>query len=356
MTRCRDCGTALLPEDQFCPQCGESVNTSFTRCGVCGYPARAGARFCIKCGVPIGHSSALDLHTQSTAVRPAEPPAKAIASTAGTPASVLKSNASESEHVRSAGGEPGIAEKHGGAAARSRLPIAVVVLGFALAVGIYLSLRAAENERASATAARLSGTPSTAAVTGTLGTTKLDAGAFSMKQAFTALYGDYDPNLDGAFWTARGAPAQLEQWNGRQLFIRPLIVRAFQEGGKPRQIVVTNSLDVKNGDVVKQGTGCRTCGSLIGAAVFEKQENEWKLISRHDFMTAAGSWGAPPKISLAFQRGGAIALHFEMRAADQPELEKRRYSIVLKERKAPPDVTRASANNAAQNGPLGQRD
>jgi hypothetical protein len=355
MTRCRDCRAALLSEDQFCPQCGASVNTSFTRCEDCGYPARAGARFCIKCGVPIGDSSRLD-DTQSTALREAEPPAKAIASTGGTPASVSRSSAIDSEHARWVRGQPGIAQKHAEAAALNRLPIAVVVLGFALAIGIYLSLKATEDERASATAARLSGTPSTAAVTGILGTTKLDTAAFSMKQAFTALYGDYDPNLDGAFWTARGAPAQLEQWNGRQLFIRPLIVRAFQEGAKPRQIVVTNSLDVKNGDVVKQGTGCRTCGSLIGAAVFEKQENEWKLISRHDFMTAAGSWGAPPKISLAFQRGGAIVLQFEMRATDQPEVEKRRYSIVLKERKATPDVTRASANSGAQNGALGQRD
>jgi hypothetical protein len=356
MTRCRGCGAALLPEDQFCPQCGESVNTSFTRCGACGHPTRAGARFCIKCGVPIGHSSPLDIDTPSTAVRQADPPAKAIPSTGSIPGSVLTSNANESEHARWVRRKPAIAEKHGGAAAQSRLPIAVVVLGFALAVGIYLSLRVAEDERASATAARLSGTPSTTAVTGTLGTTKLDAAAFSMKQAFTALYGAYDPNLDGAFWSARGAPAQFQQWNGRQLFIRPLISRAFQEGGKPRQIVITNSLDVKNGDVVKQGTGCRTCGSLIGAAVFEKQENEWKLISRHDFMTTGGSWGAPPKIALTFQRGGAIVLHFETRAADQPELEKRRYSIVLKERKATPDVTRASANNAAQNGALGQRD
>src|SRR2546423_6570238 len=177
MTCCRDCGTALLPEDQFCPQCGESVNTSFTRCGVCGYPARAGARFCIKCGVSIGPSPALDLHTRSTAVRPAEPPAKATASTGGTPASALRSNATESEHARSAGGEPGIAKKHGGAAAPSRLPIAVVVLGFALAVGIYFSLRAAENEQASATAARPSGTQSKASVTGTLGTTKPETAA-----------------------------------------------------------------------------------------------------------------------------------------------------------------------------------
>jgi hypothetical protein len=354
MTCCRDCGAALLPEDQFCPECGQSVNTRSMRCAVCGYPAGAGARFCIKCGVPIGHSSAVALDTRSTALRQAQPATKGIALKGSTPANVLSSNAIESEHARWVTEPPGTGAKHSVAAAGNRLPIAVVVLGFALAVGVYLSLSAAEDERASATAARLSGTPSTGALTGNK--PKLNAGAFSMKQAFTTLYGAYDPNLDGAFWTARGAPAQLEHWNDRLLFIRPLISRGFQDAGKPRQIVVTNSLDVKNGDVVKQGTGCRTCGSLIGAAVFEKQENEWKLISRHDFMTAAGSWGAPPKISLAFQRGGAIVLHFEMRAADQPELEKRRYSIVLKERKATPDVTRASANNEAQHGALGQRD
>jgi hypothetical protein len=344
----------MLREDQFCPQCGKSVNTSSTCCEGCAYPAPVGARFCIKCGARIGTASVVP-DTESAALRQTGPSAKVIALDANTPVPVLTSNTMQSGLAHSLQKDPGTPPPHRVGAAPSRLPIAVVVVGFALAVGIYLSLTASEEKRASATAP-VSGTRSTPAATGTLGTTTLDAGEFSIRHAFTALYGNYDPNLDGAFWTARRAPPELEQWNGKSLFIRPLISRAFREGGKTRQIVVTNSLEVQNGDVVKQGTGCRTCGSLIGAVVFEKEGDEWKLISRHDFLTAAGSWGAPPKVSLTFQRAGAIELQFETRARDQREPEKRRYTIVLKERKAPPDVRPASANNDAQNGRFGQQD
>jgi hypothetical protein len=354
MSSCRDCGAAMLREDQFCPQCGKSMNTSSTCCESCGYPAPVGARFCIKCGARVGSAPVVP-DTGSAALRQTEPSAQVIALKPVIPVPVLTSNTIQSELARSPEKDPGT-PPHRVGAAPSRLPIAVVVVGFALAIGVYLSLTASEEKRASATASPVSGTRSTPAATGTLGTTKLDAGEFSIRHAFTALYGNYDPNLDGAFWTAGRAPAELEQWNGKSLFIRPLISRAFREGGRPRQIVVTNSLEVKNGDVVKQGTGCRTCGSLIGAVVFENEGDEWKLISRHDFLTAAGSWGAPPKVSLTFQRAGAIELQFETRARDQREPEKRRYTIVLKERKAPPDVRPASANNDAQSGRFGQQD
>jgi hypothetical protein len=351
MSRCRNCHAALLEEDQFCPHCGRPVNPSVARCGGCGYPALASARFCIKCGTQIGNAAVM-ADAESATLHETEASVKVSPSKADAHAHVLTANANQSAHARALKKESGAPPRRV-ATALSRLPIAIVVLGFALAVGVYLSLGASEDERASATASRVPGMGTAPAVTGTLGTTKIDAAEFSIRQAFTALYGNYDANLDGAFWTARRAPAELEEWNGRSLFIRPLISRAFRDGGRTRQIVVTNSLDVKNGDVVKQGTGCRSCGSLIGAVVFENRGDEWKLISRHDFLTAAGSWGAPPKVSLAFQRTGAIELQFETRARDQREPEKRRYTIVLKERNAPPDVMPASANSEARNGRLG---
>ena len=352
MSRCRDCDAPLLPEDQFCPHCGRSVATDVTRCAGCGYPAREGARFCIKCGARVSNAS-VTADAASASLSEIEPSAKVIPSDAATPEHVRRPNPVQPGHAGLSKAAPGTAPAYKVAVASRTLPIAIVALGLALAVGIYVSLGASRDERAPATAARVSGTPT---VTGTLGTTKLDVGEFSMRHAFTALYGNYDPNLDGAFWTPRRAPAGLEEWNGRSLFIRPLISRAFREGGRARQIVVTNSLDVKNGDVVKQGTGCRTCGSLIGAVVFEKEGDVWKLISRHDFLTAAGSWGAPPKVSLTFQGTGAIELQFETRARDQREPEKRRYTIVLKQRNAPSDVRSASENSQAQNGRLGRPD
>lgn len=174
--------------------------------------------------------------------------------------------------------------------------------------------------------------PATNTITGT--STKTNpAPAFSAQQALRALYGNYDPNLDGAFWTVSGASAPHAQWNGKPVFLRPLISRTFEQRGAVRHILVTNSLDVKDGLVVKQGAGCRTCPSLIGAAVFEKTASGWKLISRHDVLTADGAWGAPPKVSLQLGEPGGIELRF-----DRPAVDNRnpggQYSIVLRERTA----------------------
>jgi hypothetical protein len=167
------------------------------------------------------------------------------------------------------------------------------------------------------------------------------------------LYGNYDPNLDGAFWTPRAAPAAFARWNGRQLFIRPLISRSFRHLDKSRQVVVTNSLDVQNGEVVKQGTGCRECGSLIGAAIFEQQKNGWQLISRHDFLAAEGSWGGPPAVALAIDPAGTIELHIRSRSSTPGVPRKADYSIKLVERGA---VARSPSAQTLQHGTTDDHD
>jgi hypothetical protein len=290
------CGAALSADDKFCTDCGRPVSVIVRACDACGSSLRGSSRFCVKCGAP--------------ATRPAGHPA----------------------HPKA---------PRDRAWWRSRVgagPVYIVSAGCLLCIAIYVSL-SVEREAARAP----SGTATTAS--GTLGTFRPNTGDFSVKQAFTALYGNYDPNLDGAFWKATAVPKALAEWNGRTLFIRPLISRGFVDAGNTRHLLVTNSLDVRNGDVVKQGTGCRTCGSLIGAAIFERRPEGWKLISRHDFLTADGKWGAPPKVSVAFSGSAGIELQFEARRADSRDGARAPYTIVLKERVAP--VVRASANEDA---------
>ncbi|HEY0336300.1 MAG TPA: zinc-ribbon domain-containing protein, partial [Burkholderiales bacterium] len=85
----------MLREDQFCPQCGKSMNTSSTCCESCGYPAPVGARFCIKCGARIGSAPVVP-DTGSAALRQTEPSAQVIALKPDTPVAVLTSNTIQS--------------------------------------------------------------------------------------------------------------------------------------------------------------------------------------------------------------------------------------------------------------------
>jgi hypothetical protein len=345
MTQCLTCGGPLSPGDKFCAQCGNSqLNTAATPCEACRVPRRPGARFCIKCGAAlqgVGAVSGRSLSAASQKEADAVPPA--------TPSLWPRTSSSES-------GKRQIATAEGTAAARmmrNRWPLGVVALGCLLAAVIFWSLTRIDDPRRAADAGGLSGSKRAATASGTLGRTTANADEFSLKQAFTRLYGNYDPNLDGAFWTPTDAQREFAHWNGRALFLRPLISRAFSENGNVRQLLVTNSLEVKNGEVVKQGTGCRLCESLIGAAIFERQDRDWKLISRHDFLIAAGGWGAPPKVSVSFPGAGEIALRFERRSGDPREWEKQSYAIVLKERnRATPELARTSARTEAKNDRL----
>ena len=159
-----------------------------------------------------------------------------------------------------------------------------------------------------------------------------EQGDFYTPRGLKQLYGNYDPNLDGAFWTVTGAPAAYTRWNGKQVFVRPLVSRPFGEAERARQILVTNTLEVKDGMIVKQGTGCRRCVSLIGAAIFEKAGDRWTVISRNDFVVADGAFGAPPRVSVEFPTAGAIELRFEKFSTEEGDSATRRYSVVIKER------------------------
>jgi hypothetical protein len=351
MTQCQACGGPLAPGDMFCAYCGgPRLNTAATPCAACHFPMHAGARFCIRCGAALHGLRAESGHSESAASEKVPDGVPRV-----TPRLAARTSQTGTEK-REIGDTEGAATAQGALLMRNRWPLGVVALGCVLAAGIYWSLTRIDDPRRLANAGEPSGHRHGATVLGTLGKTAANADEFSVKQAFTRLYGNYDPNLDGAFWTATNAQRELAHWNGRALFLRPLISRPFNEDGNVRQLVVTNSLDVKNGDVVKQGTGCRVCESLIGAAIFERHDRDWKLISRHDFLTAGGTWGAPPKVSVSFPRAGEIALQFERRSGDPREWGKQSYAILLKERKGKtPELARTSARTEVRNERLQQR-
>lgn len=50
---CKKCGAEILPEDQFCPECGVKVIRK-KRCPECGELYRVGTKFCPNCGAETG--------------------------------------------------------------------------------------------------------------------------------------------------------------------------------------------------------------------------------------------------------------------------------------------------------------
>ena len=336
---CIQCGAALLQDDKFCPDCGSALTPAVRSCAACRFPLREGARFCIRCGVSV--ADAVPASARSTSL-PLVSAASSGLDKVKTPLTRRDVPIQSQTYRHEASQRLPRKENE---TKPNRGPVAVIVLGCGLGLAVYLSLRVDNSGPYKAADRHPSeATPMTKSASGTLGTTRPNLEGFPIKRAFTQLYGNYDPNLDGAFWRTTGAPADLAQWSGKPVFIRPLISRSFEEAGVPRHVLVTNSLEVKDGDVIKQGTGCRSCGSLIGAAVFERHGNDWNLISRHDFLTAAGSWGAPPKVSVDFPGAGGIELQFENPSGD-PRKPAKTYSIQLKERKG---VTPAVADPRAR--------
>lgn len=186
-------------------------------------------------------------------------------------------------------------------------PVAVVAVGCVLALAAFWS--DSRDERRASTLAR----ERIAAATGARSITSQPAMPgtleFSARQALQSFYGNYDPVLDGAFWTVTGAPKQWSDWNGKSVLVKPLISRTDDTG--TRHVLITNSVDVKNGMVVKQGAGCRRCRSLIGAALFERQGNEWKLVSDQRFLGVEGAFGAPPHVAVLFPAQGGVELRIE---------------------------------------------
>jgi len=192
-------------------------------------------------------------------------------------------------------------------------PIGMVGLGLLVAIAAYASavrddtLVKAEGERRMSFA--------TAALSQTSQASAPADEAFSTRQALQGLYGSYDPDLDGVFWTVSGAPREWGEWNGKPVFVKPLVSRADDSG--TRHVLVTNAVEVRDGLVVKQGAACRSCKSLVGAALFERRGDSWVLVTEHRFMKVGGAYGAAPRVSVDFPLKAGVEIRME-NAAEEP--------------------------------------
>ena len=57
---CRNCGTQLVDQAQFCTHCGQSPMAATLRCWSCGAETVPAAEICVKCGVRLAQTGNKD--------------------------------------------------------------------------------------------------------------------------------------------------------------------------------------------------------------------------------------------------------------------------------------------------------
>lgn len=339
---CAECGQQLPEGARFCTACGRRVEPVLV-CAQCQTQAPEGAKFCFNCGSALGKTApAAAAPAPKPAPRPAAPPA--AVKPAPKPQRVeprldldkVRSSAIENDGRADGPGRkeptvrgPGSSSESGKRKSaphglRKAWPISIVLLGLVLAAGALWS------DSRDDVRARAEAKGRVASAIGALPTTQTldsESAAFSTRQALQGLYGGYDPHLDGAYWRVSGAPRSWSEWNGRHVFIKPLVSRSDESG--TRHVLVTNSVEVRDGLVVREGAGCPACKSLLGAALYERRDNAWVLVTEQRFLRVGGAWGAPPKVDVDFPGRGGVEVRIHNASTDKRRGRKNVQAIVL---------------------------
>ena len=288
-----------------CSECGERLTDGASSCSACG-------RRVVQDDPP---SSVLEPPRMPRARVPA-PPARARAGFEPTTRRI-DTAAPPKEAGDGLSGFSGVLRKIG--------PHGMVALGVLVALAAYGSAMR-DDAHAKAAAERRMSLPTEPLPTMTQKGAPAD-GAFSTRQALEGLYGSYDAQLDGVFWTVTGAPREWGEWNGKPVVIRPLVSRSDESG--TRHVLVTSSVEVRDGLVVKEGGACRSCKSLVGAALFERRGQMWALVTEHRFMKIGGAYGAPPKVTIDFPRNAGVEIRMENPPAEPGRTRGSVHAVIL---------------------------
>jgi hypothetical protein len=113
----------------------------------------------------------------------------------------------------------------------------------------------------------------------------LNRESFTEEGALNLIYGNYDYNNKCGVWTL----SELDYLTlpiGKEiktLNVNIVQTETFEKKGKEHKLIVTES-NYQNND-------CHACTPYIGAALFMKENNQWKLIQERHFITRFGSFG-----------------------------------------------------------------
>lgn len=126
---------------------------------------------------------------------------------------------------------------------------------------------------------------------------RIGKGEMSIARAMFVLYGNNNAATNRALW--RGEPESMDDIDAEPEYSSfeaiPIIGKPFVENNVSKFMLVTGS--VAEGEK-EFGDGCHACGVRIGAAVFAKQDNTWKLELGQKQIAIYGAFGAAPDADL----------------------------------------------------------
>ncbi|MBD9361744.1 hypothetical protein [Methylomonas fluvii] len=120
-------------------------------------------------------------------------------------------------------------------------------------------------------------------------------GTFDDIKALELVYGPYHPELKGAYWTTINPPAGLNQsaseFSGKDGVVQIVFSEEYTEGKDTKHIIFTQT------QLTDGSNDCHPCGPLLGAIVFVRVGDKWRIESDNRYLDIMGVYGAPPELS-----------------------------------------------------------
>ena len=123
----------------------------------------------------------------------------------------------------------------------------------------------------------------------------LIADLFDSGKALEMLYGDYDKQLGTAKWEVVNPPEQeFEAFrNIPGARVRAAFQADYQEDGERKVFLLTSAVPDSQNDY-----SCHACRPLIGATIFVKVDNQWKVEASEKYLMEGDGFGKVPDTQL----------------------------------------------------------
>jgi len=124
---------------------------------------------------------------------------------------------------------------------------------------------------------------------------RMIVGAFDDIKALELVYGPYHPELKAAYWTNINPPANLSQsasdFSGKDGIVKIVFSEEYQQGNDTKHIVFTQT------QLTDGSNDCHPCGPLLGAIIFVRVGDKWRIESDNRYLDVMGVYGAPPELN-----------------------------------------------------------